>query len=101
MEDCSLSELYTMSEEPVGKGTLPVPGRLLGARRIAYWCGRTLQVVGLVLIVEVLLLFAHTPGMGLLLYWSTAAALIFYMRLGMYYVGHREAMRIVVGQDGL
>lgn len=78
MEGCSLSELYTMSEEPVGKGTLPVPRRLRGARRVAYWCGRTLQVVGLVLIWWVLLLFAGPAGMGPLLYWSAAAALLFY-----------------------
>jgi hypothetical protein len=33
---------------------------------------------GLVLIWWVLLLFAGTAGMGVLLYWSAAAALVFY-----------------------
>jgi hypothetical protein len=35
-------------------------------------------MVGLVLIWWVLLLFAGTADMGVLLYWSAAAALIFY-----------------------
>jgi hypothetical protein len=78
MKACFPGELYTMSEERVGKGVSPVRQRPVGARWIAYWCGRTLQVVGLVLLWWVLLLFAGTAGMGLLLYWSAAAALVFY-----------------------
>jgi hypothetical protein len=35
-------------------------------------------MVGLVLIWWILLLFAGTAGMGVLLYWSAAAALVFY-----------------------
>ena len=64
-----------------GKGTLPVPRRLRGARRVAYWCGRTLQVVGLVLIWWVLLLFAGTAGMGPLLEWSS------WLRSSVFYTG--------------
>ena len=66
-----------MSEERLARGMLPIPQRPVGVRWVAYWCGRTLQVVGLVLIWWVLLLFASTAGMGLLLYWSAVAALVF------------------------
>ncbi len=67
-----------MSEERVGRGVISVPQRPVGARWVAYWCGRTLQVIGLVLIWWVLLLFASTAAMGLLLCWSAVAALVFY-----------------------
>ena len=70
-----------MSEERVGRGAIPASQRPVGVRLVAYWCGRTLQVVGLVLLWWVLLLFAGTAGMGLLLYWSAAAALVFYAGL--------------------
>jgi len=78
MKVCSPDGLYTMSEERVGRGAIPVLQRPVGVRWVAYWCGRTLQVIGLVLIWWVLLLFAGTAGMGPLLYWSAAAALVFY-----------------------
>jgi hypothetical protein len=67
-----------MSEERLRRGTLPVAQRPVGVRWVAYWCGRTLQVLGLVLIVEVLLLFTGMAGMELLLYWSVAAVGVFY-----------------------
>jgi hypothetical protein len=67
-----------MSEEHTGRGARPVSRRPVGVRWMAYWCGRTLQVLGLVLLWWVLLLFAGTASMGLLLYWSAAAALVFY-----------------------
>lgn len=67
-----------MSEERVGRGVIPGPQRPVGRRWVAYWCGRTLQVIGLMLIWWVLLLFAGTAGMGPLLYWSAVAALVFY-----------------------
>lgn len=67
-----------MSKERVGRGASPASRRPVGVRWIAYWCGRTLQVLGLVLLWWVLLLFAGTASMGLLLYWSAAAALVFY-----------------------
>jgi len=67
-----------MSEERCGRGALPVSQRPVGVRWVAYWCGRILQVVGLMLIIEVLLLFAGTTGMELLLYWSMAAVGAFY-----------------------
>ena len=73
-----LGKLYTMSEEHIGRGTIPVPQRPVGVRWAIYWCGRILQMVGLVLIWWVLLLFAGTAGMGVLLAWSTGAALVFY-----------------------
>jgi hypothetical protein len=38
-----------------------------------------LQILGLVLIWWVLLLFAGTAGMSVLLYWGAAAALVFYV----------------------
>jgi hypothetical protein len=67
-----------MSEERVGRGTSPVPQRPIGVRWVVYWCGRILQMVGLVLICWVLLLFPDTADMGVLLYWSAAAVLVFY-----------------------
>jgi hypothetical protein len=67
-----------MRDESARRQPLPAPQRPLGVRWVVYWCGRTLQALGLVLIVEVLLLFAGTPGMGLLLEWSMVAALVFY-----------------------
>ena len=67
-----------MSEERLRRGTLPVAQRPVGVRWVAYWCGRTLQVLGSALIVEVLLLFTGTAGMELLLYWSVAAVGVFY-----------------------
>jgi hypothetical protein len=78
MKVCFPDELYTMSEERVGRGTIPVPQRPVGVRWVVYWCGRILQMLGLVLIWWVLLLFAGTAGMGVLLSWSAAAALVFY-----------------------
>jgi len=71
-------KLYTMHKARVGRDTSPMPQRPVGVRWVVYWCGRSLQVVGLVLIWWVLLLFAGTAGMGVLLYWSAAAALVFY-----------------------
>jgi hypothetical protein len=48
-------------------------------RRVVYWCGRVLQVLGLLLIWWVLLLFASVAGMGALLLWSLAAVVVFYV----------------------
>jgi len=67
-----------MGKEHVGRSASPVPQRPVGSRWVVYWCGRTLQMIGLVLIWWVLLLFAGTASMGVLLYWSAAAALVFY-----------------------
>ena len=67
-----------MSKERVGRGAILLAQRPVGVRWVIYWCGRTLQVIGLVLLWWVLLLFAGTAGMGVLLYWSAASALIFY-----------------------
>ena len=67
-----------MSAERVRRDILPDSQRPVGVRWVAYWCGRTLQVAGLVLILEVLLLFASTAGMALSLYVSAVAALVFY-----------------------
>jgi hypothetical protein len=67
-----------MHEERIGRCPSLASQRPVGVRWIAYWCGRTLQVLGLVLLWWVLLLFAGTASMGLLLYWSAAAALVFY-----------------------
>jgi len=68
-----------MSEERSKRGTLPVAQRPVGVRWLVYWCGRILQVVGLLLMLEMLLLFAGTAGMALLLYWSVAAVGVFYI----------------------
>lgn len=54
------------------------PSSLAGARRLLYWCGRSLQVVGLLLIWWVLLLFAGVASMGVLLWWGMTAAVVFY-----------------------
>lgn len=66
-----------MSKERLRRGARPVASRPAGVRWVAYWCGRTLQVLGLALIVEVLLLFTGAAGMALLLYWSVAAVGVF------------------------
>jgi hypothetical protein len=79
MRGCFPDELSIMSEERTGRGAIPVPQRPVGVRWVVYWCGRILQMSGLVLIWWVLLLFAGTAGMGVLLYWSAAAALVFYV----------------------
>jgi hypothetical protein len=68
-----------MSEEHGGRGTIPVSQRPVGARWIVYLWGRILQMLGLVLVWWVLLLFPVTAGMSVLLYWSAAAALVFYV----------------------
>jgi hypothetical protein len=78
MRGCFPDELSIMSEERTGRGVISVPQRPVGVRWVVYWCGRILQMSGLVLIWWVLLLFAGTAGMGVLLYWSAAAALVFY-----------------------
>jgi len=78
MRGCFPEQLSIMSEEGTGRGAIPVPQRPVGVRWVVYWCGRILQMSGLVLIWWVLLLFASTAGMGVLLYWSAAAALVFY-----------------------
>jgi hypothetical protein len=79
MKGCFPDELSMMSEEHTGRGTIPVPQRPVGVRWVVYCCGRILQILGLVLIWWVLLLFAGTAGMSVLLYWGAAAALVFYV----------------------
>lgn len=49
-----------------------------GVRWVAYWCGRVLQVLGLLLLWWVLLLFAGVVDMGVLLRWGVVAAAVFY-----------------------
>ena len=66
-----------MSEGRLRRGSRPVAQRPSSMRWVAYWCGRILQVLGLALIVEVLLLFTSPAGMELLLYWSMVAAVVF------------------------
>jgi hypothetical protein len=67
-----------MSQERRRQEIGPAVQRPAGVRGVVYWWGRTLQVLGLVLLWWVLLLFAGAAGMGLLLYWSGVAALVFY-----------------------
>src|SRR5262245_15448631 len=55
----------------------PVPS-LRGLRRGVYWGGRLLQSIGLLLILEVFLLFANIPGMDALLVWVGIAVAMFY-----------------------
>jgi hypothetical protein len=50
----------------------------MGVRWVVYWCGRILQILGLLLIWWVLLLFPVTASMSVLLGWGVAAALVFY-----------------------
>jgi hypothetical protein len=54
-----------------------VARRPRGIRRLAYWIGRVLQGLGLLLIWWVLLLFVGFADMWTLLFWSLAATLIF------------------------
>ena len=60
--------------------TSSTPRRPGGLRRVVYWCGRGLQVLGLLLIWWVLLLFVSMAdaGMGVLLQWGLFAAVVFY-----------------------
>jgi hypothetical protein len=51
---------------------------LRGLRRGVYWGGRLLQGIGLLLILEVLLLFASLPSMEGVLAWVGTAAAMFY-----------------------
>jgi hypothetical protein len=52
--------------------------RPTGIRWLVYWSGRGLQVIGLLLLWWVLLLFADTNGMAVLLQLSLIAAVVFY-----------------------
>ena len=61
--------------QTVADGT--VVRRPRGLRRLAYWIGRVLQGLGLLLIWGVLLLFVGFPDMWPLLFWSLAAILVF------------------------
>jgi hypothetical protein len=63
-------------EQTVAQGAAARP--LRGIRRLAYWIGRILQGLGLLLIWWVLLLFVGFADMWTLLFWSLAATLIFY-----------------------
>jgi hypothetical protein len=47
-------------------------------RQVLYWCGRSLQVFGLLLIWWILLLFAGAASMGMLLWWGMVATAVFY-----------------------
>ncbi|HEY7491923.1 MAG TPA: hypothetical protein VIH59_12550 [Candidatus Tectomicrobia bacterium] len=67
-----------MAKKQVIRHTVSTVRPLAGVRRVAYWCGRVLQVLGLLLIWWVLLLFAGVEGMGALLSWSVIAAVVFY-----------------------
>jgi hypothetical protein len=67
-----------MGEEPRPGQAIVTSRPLTGGRRVMYWCGRSLQVLGLVLVWWVLLLFAGVASMGVLLWWSVAAAVVFY-----------------------
>jgi hypothetical protein len=51
---------------------------LAGVRWVVYWCGRSLQAFGLLLIWWVVLLFAGVASMGVLLWWGMAAAGVFW-----------------------
>ena len=53
--------------------------QLRGMRRLIYWMGRILQGFGLLLIWWVLLLFTGFADMWTLLFWTMAAALVFYL----------------------
>lgn len=56
------------------------PRRPRGFRRVVYWCGRGLQLLGLLLIWWVLLLFVSLAdaGMSILLQGCLLAAVVFY-----------------------
>jgi hypothetical protein len=56
----------------------PLVAPLRGLRRGVYWGGRLLQCLGLLLILEVLLLFASITNMAGLLVWVGIAAVVFY-----------------------
>jgi hypothetical protein len=67
-----------MGEKRRSKPTTLTPSPLSGGRRVLYWCGRSLQVLGLLLMWWVLLLFTGVASMGVLLWWGSAAAGVFY-----------------------
>jgi hypothetical protein len=54
--------------------------RLRGIRGVAYWSGRALQILGLLLMWWVLLLFTSTRDLPMVVYGGTAAAVVvFYL----------------------
>jgi hypothetical protein len=67
-----------MEEKLRPRQAIVTPRPLTGGRCIVYWCGRSLEVLGLVLVWWVLLLFTGVAGMGVLLWWSMVAAGVFY-----------------------
>lgn len=88
-----------MPEEHIEHGSRTAVQHPVGMRWVVYWCGRTLQVAGLVLIWWVLLLFVGTAGMGLLLYWSGVAALVFYAGWACTLWGRRKRATMRSTQD--
>jgi len=70
-------------KDPMSKGQSASLKRtaqsLVGLRRVAYWLGRGLQGLGLLLLWWVLLMFAGAAGMWVLLYWSLLAVMVFYV----------------------
>jgi hypothetical protein len=72
------AEKLYMAKKQVIRHPVSVVRPLAGVWLVVYWCGRALQVLGLLLIWWVLLLFAGVEGMGALLFWSVIAAAVFY-----------------------
>jgi hypothetical protein len=67
-----------MAKKQVTRHTASAALPLAGMRWVVYWCGRALQVLGLLLIWLVLLYFADAVDMHALLFLSVIAAAVFY-----------------------
>lgn len=78
MEYPSQDEKLSMAKHRGSHPSSSIPRRGTVWWRVVYWSGRTLQVVGLVLVWWVLLLFASVAGMGALLQSVFVAAVVFY-----------------------
>lgn len=78
MEYPSQDEKLSMAKNRGQPPSSSIPRRGTVWWRAVYWGGRTLQVVGLVLIWWVLLLFANMARMGALLQSVLVAAVVFY-----------------------
>lgn len=72
---------FKSARRPPPAAMSPTPRRPSGFRRVVYWGGRGLQMLGLLLIWWVLLLFVSLAdaGMSVLLQWSLLAAVVFYL----------------------
>ncbi len=76
------NEQFSMTKKPARDQVVAESYRLAGLRRVAYWGGRLLQVMGLLLMWWILLLFTSVTGMSGLLRLGLIALGVFYAGWG-------------------